>query len=52
MGESPVTFWIIIKAVLILLAIIYATQLLQAYPDYRVYPSIGVDQGLGYALNI
>jgi small-conductance mechanosensitive channel len=52
MGESPVTFWIIIKAVLILLAIIYATQLLQAYLDYRVYPSIGVDQGLGYALNV
>ncbi len=52
MGESPVTFWIIIKAVLILLAIIYATRLLQAYLDYRVYPSIGVDQGLGYALNV
>lgn len=52
LGESPVTFWIIIKAVLILLAFIYATRLLQAYLDYRVYPSIGVDQGLGYALNM
>jgi small-conductance mechanosensitive channel len=37
---------------LILLAFIYATRLLQAYLDYRVYPSIGVDQGLGYALNM
>jgi small-conductance mechanosensitive channel len=52
LGESSVTFWIIIKAVLILLAFIYATRLLQAYLDYRVYPSIGVDQGLGYALNM
>jgi small-conductance mechanosensitive channel len=51
LGESPVTFWIIIKAVLILLAFVYATSFLQAYLDYRVYPSIGVDQGLGYALN-
>jgi small-conductance mechanosensitive channel len=52
LGEAPLTFWTIIKALLILLAFVYATQLLQAYLDYRVYPSIGVDQGLGYALNI
>jgi small-conductance mechanosensitive channel len=52
LGEVPLTFWTIIKALLILLAFVYATQLLQAFLDYRVYPSIGVDQGLGYALNI
>jgi small-conductance mechanosensitive channel len=52
LGDSPVTFWIIIKAVLILLAFVYATRLFQAYLDYKVYPSIGVDQGLGYALNM
>ncbi|MFO8085691.1 MAG: mechanosensitive ion channel [Desulfobacterales bacterium] len=52
LGESQVTFWTIIKAILILMAFIYATRLLQAYLDYKVYPSLGVDPGLGYAINI
>jgi small-conductance mechanosensitive channel len=52
LGESQVTFWTIIKAVLILLAFIFATGLLQAYLDYKVYPSLGVDPGLGYAINV
>lgn len=51
LGQAPITFWIIIKAVLILLAFVYASRLLQAYLDYKVYPSVGVDPGLGYALN-
>ena len=50
-GETPVTCWIILKALFILLAFFYASRLLQAYLDYKVYPSIGVDPGLGYALN-
>jgi small-conductance mechanosensitive channel len=51
LGETQVTFWIIIKAAFILTAFIYASRLLQAYLDYKIYPSIGVDPGLGYALN-
>ncbi len=51
LGETQVTFWIILKALFILLAVFYASRLLQAYLDYKVYPSIGVDPGLGYALN-
>ena len=50
-GKTQVTFWIVMKATLILLAFIYASRLLQAYLDYKVYPSIGIDPGLGYALN-
>jgi small-conductance mechanosensitive channel len=50
-GQSPITLWIIVKAVLILLGFVYASHLLQAYLDYKVYPSFGVDPGLGYALN-
>jgi small-conductance mechanosensitive channel len=49
--ETRVTFWIILKAIFILLVFFYASRLLQAYLDYKVYPSIGVDPGLGYALN-
>jgi len=51
LGDTQVTPWIIIKAVVILLAFVFASRLLQAYLDYKVYPTIGVDPGLGYALN-
>ncbi|MFC1857585.1 mechanosensitive ion channel family protein [Thermodesulfobacteriota bacterium] len=50
-GETVVSFWIILKAVLILVAFIYVTRLLQAFLDYKIYPAIGVDAGLAYALN-
>ena len=51
LGQTKVTLWIIIKAVLILLAFVYASRLLQAYLDYKIYPKVGVEPGLGYALN-
>ncbi|MCJ7830477.1 MAG: mechanosensitive ion channel, partial [Desulfobacterales bacterium] len=50
-GGSPVTLWLIVKAVLILMAFVYFARLLQAYLDYKIYPSFGIDAGLGYALN-
>ena len=51
LGTSMVTLWIIAKALLILLAFIFASRLLQSYLDYKVYPLLGVDPGLGYAIN-
>ena len=51
LGTSAVTVWIIIKALLILFAFIYASRFLQSYFDYKVYPMLGVDPGLGYAIN-
>jgi len=51
LGDTQVTPWIIIEAIVILLAFVFASRLLQAYLDYKVYPTIGVDPGLGYALN-
>jgi small-conductance mechanosensitive channel len=50
-GSSVLTFWVLIKAVLVLLFFIYGSRLLQAYLDYKVYPALGVDPGLGYAIN-
>ncbi len=50
-GETAVTLWIILKAIVILLAFVFASRLLQAYLDFKVYPILGVDPGLGYALN-
>jgi small-conductance mechanosensitive channel len=51
LGKTTVTCWTIVKACLILGAFIYFSRLLQAYLDYKVYPTVGVDPGLGYALN-
>ena len=51
LGETTVTFWLIVRAILILLAIVYFSRLAQAYFDYKMYPSFGIDPGLGYALN-
>jgi small-conductance mechanosensitive channel len=51
MGDTRITFWIIIRAVLILLGFVFGSRLMQAYLDYQVYPTLGIDTGLGYALN-
>jgi small-conductance mechanosensitive channel len=50
-GKAGITIWVVIKALLILFFFIYASRLLQAYLDYKVYPAFGVEQGPGYALN-
>ena len=51
LGTTQLTLWLMIKAVIILLAFVYAARLLQAYLDYKIYPSLGIDPGLGYALD-
>ncbi|MGD2187910.1 MAG: mechanosensitive ion channel [Desulfobacterales bacterium] len=51
LGDTTVTFWLILMAVLSLLAIFAVSRLAQSYFDYKLYPSFGIDPGLGYALN-
>lgn len=51
MGKTAVTLWIIVKAGLIITAFVFLSRLSQAYLDYRVYPAVGIEPGLGYALN-
>jgi len=51
LGKTPISIWLLIEAAVILIAFICLTRLLQAYLNYRVYPTIGVDPGLAYALN-
>ncbi len=50
-GGSPLSVWTLIEAALILIAFIYISRLFRAWLDYRVYPSVGVEEGLGYAIN-
>ena len=51
MGGAVITLWTIVSAVIILMAFFFASRLLRAYLDYRIYPRLGIDQGLGYVLN-
>jgi small-conductance mechanosensitive channel len=51
LGTTQVSLWVILKACIILLVFVLASRLLQAYLDFKVYPSLGIDPGLGYALN-
>ncbi len=50
--DTQVTLWIILKAIIILLGFFFVSRLLQDYFEYKVYPSLGIDPGLGYALNM
>jgi small-conductance mechanosensitive channel len=50
-GKTGISVWVVIQALLILFFFIYASRLLQAYLDYKVYPAFGVEQGTGYAIN-
>jgi len=50
-GESPLSLWILVKATLIVIAFVYFSRLLRAWLDYKVYPAVGVEEGLAYAIN-
>ena len=50
-GETPLSLWTFVKTAIILVAFIYLSRLLRAWLDYRVYPSVGVEEGLAYAIN-
>lgn len=50
-GQAAISVWTLLKMVLILLGFAFFSRLLKALLDYKVYPSVGVDEGLGYAIN-
>ncbi len=50
-GAAPLSLWTLLKAALILLAFVYLSQLIRAWLDYRIHPSVGMEEGLAYAIN-
>lgn len=50
-GGTTLTLWLLIQAAIVFAAFIYVSTLLRTYLGFKVYPSIGVDTGLAYALN-
>ncbi|MBI5552416.1 MAG: mechanosensitive ion channel [Desulfobacterales bacterium] len=51
LGKSAVTMWVFVKAALIVVFFVFLSRFSQAYLDYRIYPAVGIEPGLGYALN-
>jgi small-conductance mechanosensitive channel len=51
LGETPLSLWIFIKAVLVVLAFVLFSRLLRAWLDYKVYPRVGLEEGLAYAID-
>jgi small-conductance mechanosensitive channel len=51
LGGTGVTLWLMLEAAIVLLAFIFLSRFMQAYLDYRIYPAMGIEPGLGYAIN-
>jgi len=50
-GDSPLSLWIIVKTVLILVIFFYAARMLCAWLNYKIYPSMKVESGTAYAID-
>lgn len=50
-NKGQITLWILLEAALIIVAFIFLSRLTRSYLDYKVYPAVGIEAGLGYALN-
>ncbi|MBN1550689.1 mechanosensitive ion channel [bacterium] len=50
-GNAPLSLWTIFKALFILLIFIYLSKLIRAYFDYKIFPSVGLEEGLAYSIN-
>lgn len=48
---TGLSLWVFLKAGLVILGFTFGSNLLRSYLGYKIYPSIGIDTGLGYALN-
>jgi len=50
-GETRLTLWLFTKAGLVILGFTFLSNLIRSYLGYKIYPALGIDTGLAYALN-
>jgi small-conductance mechanosensitive channel len=50
-GASPISLWTFIIATLVLIGFIFFSRLMRAYLDYKIYPFLGIEEGLAYSIN-
>ncbi|MBW1759307.1 MAG: mechanosensitive ion channel [Deltaproteobacteria bacterium] len=51
-GDTPISMWTLSKVAIILIGFVFVSKLLRSYLDYKIYPTLKIDEGLGYSLNI
>jgi potassium-dependent mechanosensitive channel len=49
--NTTISLWVLLKAGVLLISFFFLARLLATYLDYRIYPAMGIDPGLAYALN-
>ncbi len=50
-GGVLISFWVLIRALLIIVFFILGSRLIQGFLDYKAYPAMGVNPGTGFAVN-
>ena len=50
-GTKAVSVWTIIKVVILFVGLIYISRLFRSYLDYKIYPRMGIDEGMAYSIN-
>jgi small-conductance mechanosensitive channel len=50
-GKKAISLWTIIKVVILFIGIFYLSRLLRSYLDYKIYPILGIDEGLAFSIN-
>jgi small-conductance mechanosensitive channel len=50
-GGVHLSFWILLKGLLIIFFFILGSRLIQGFLDYKAYPAMGVHPGTGFAVN-
>jgi small-conductance mechanosensitive channel len=49
--NTTISLWVLLKAGVLLASFFFVGRLLEVYLDYRIYPAMGINPGLAYALN-
>ncbi|MBN1296478.1 mechanosensitive ion channel [bacterium] len=50
-GETPISIWSFIRAGLIIWLFLLVSRVLRGYLDFKVFPALGVEEGLAYSIN-
>lgn len=50
-GEIPISLWSFIRAGLIIWVFSLLSRIVRGYLDYKVFPLLGVEEGLAYSIN-
>ena len=49
--NKPISLWTFLKVIIVFIGIIYVSRLVRSYLDYKIYPMLGLDEGLAYSIN-